>query len=335
MATLLTSKVGDICIGRTCASSGADKTARLGACSAGTGSQKTAVGFCASAGNSGAYNTAFGYKALVSSTSAYNTAIGSCSLLDGGGCNTAAGHCSLSGITSGANNTGIGAYSLGAVSTGSHNVGLGYCSGKLSSTGNCNIFVGACSQKITTQGNCSVAIGFESSVCGGANIAIGCGACACGSDALVIGNGAQINGACIRWGASVNNVCNCVFANWSTFSDARDKTDIIDLSDNLGINLIRRLKPVQYRNDNRQSYVQECGFDFGTRDGTLKVPTKNYGFIAQEVKESADELGVVLDLIHHDVHKDAFSLTYDELISSIVKTIQTIDARIKVIKSKI
>jgi hypothetical protein len=114
-----------------------------------------------------------------------------------------------------------------------------------------------------------------------------------------------------------------------------DKTDVTDLNDNLGINLIRKLKPVEYRNDNRKSYVDSCGFDFGVKDGTLKVNKKHYGFIAQEVKESADELNIDYEAVKYNTMDDTFKLNYSDIIASIVKTIKTIDERVQILKTKI
>jgi hypothetical protein len=335
MATLLNSKVGDICIGRT--SSNAATTVRLGACAAGDGPGKTAVGFCASVSNSGSEQTAFGYKSLESNTSDCNTAIGSCTLLQGGTSNTAIGHCALKSLSSGSSNSGIGMRALTTLTTGSNSVGVGYYAGTAVTTGTHNTFVGAKSQMVSvTNGNRNVAIGYRATVCGSYNVAIGCCAQSCGTCSIVIGNGASIaSGSRVKWGSSVNNTCNCVWGTWLSISDCRDKTDIIDLNDNLGINLIRKLKPVEYRNDNRQSYVYTCGFDFGVKDGTLKVDKKHYGFLAQDVKESADELNVEYEAVKYDDEDDTFKLNYNELIASIVKTIKTIDNRVQLLKTKI
>lgn len=335
MATLLNSRIGDICIGRT--ASTAATTVRLGACASGTGAGKTAVGFCASVSNSGGEQTAFGYKSLETNTSDCNTAIGSCTLLSGGTSNTAIGHCALKSLTSGGSNLGAGMKSLASLTTGSNSVGVGYDAGGSVITGTHNTFAGAKSAMVSvTNGNRNVAIGYLATVCGSQNIAIGCCARACGGGSISIGTCANITSGCnAKFGGSVNNVCNCVFGNWQAISDCRDKTDITDLNDNLGINLIRKLKPVEYKYDNRRSYSNLCGFDFGVKDGTLKVEKKHYGLIAQEVKESADELDIYYEAVKYNIDDDTYQLNYNELIASIVKTIKTIDERIQLLKTRI
>lgn len=336
MASLLNSTVGDICMGRT--SSNLSTTTRLGAYASGTGAGKTAVGACASASNSGGEQTAFGYKALQSNTSNCNTAIGNCTMTNGtGSSNTAIGFGALKNLSSGSSNSGIGKSALEGLTTGSNSVGVGYCAGAQVTTGTHNTFVGAKSQMVTvTNGNRNVAIGYLSKVCGSYNVSIGCNSQACGTCSIVIGNGASISsGSYVKWGSTSNNTCNCVWGSWTSISDCRDKTDVTDLNDNLGINLIRKLKPVEYRNDNRKSYVDSCGFDFGVKDGTLKVNKKHYGFIAQEVKESADELNIDYEAVKYNTMDDTFKLNYSDIIASIVKTIKTIDERVQILKTKI
>jgi len=92
---------------------------------------------------------------------------------------------------------------------------------------------------------------------------------------------------------------------------------------------------VFYKNDARQSYVKLCGYEYGTKDGNLKVNKRNYGFIAQDVKDAANELNIEFEAITYDEENDEFGLTYSELIASIVKTIKTIDERIQVLKTRI
>jgi hypothetical protein len=336
MATLLNSIVGYICVGRTCASSNGQKTVRLGACCAGDGALKTAVGYKASYCASGAQNTAFGARALELNTGGCNTAVGSGAMRNGSGdCNTAFGNVALRNLTTGCCNVGVGYYALKCVSSGSKNVGVGAYAGCGVATGVGNTFIGYCSKTACSSLNRAVAIGYNARAGYSYAVAIGPSSFADGTCAISIGNGACVTSSRIKWGAAVNNMCNCVWGTWSYISDCRDKADIVDIDDNLGINFIRKLKPVSYKIDNRQSYVQLCNYEYGTKDGNLKRERTSYGFIAQDVKDIADELNIQFEAVKYDEDMDAFRLSYSQLLASVVKTIKTIDQRIQVLKTKI
>jgi hypothetical protein len=335
MATLKNSIVGCICIGRTCASSNGHKTVRLGACCSGDGALKTAVGYYASNYSSGAQLTAFGTKALQRNTGGCNTGIGGLTLAVGtGDCNTAVGHNASRCSTTAGCGVSAGYRALFFNTTGNRNVAVGSCSAKCSTTGSKNTFVGygTCAQN--SSANQTVVIGSCAFANGTYGVAIGFSAHTTNAG-LAIGNGAFAANNKISWGAAVNNVCNCVWGTWSYISDCRDKADITDIDDNLGINFIRKLKPVNYKIDNRKSYVQLCNYEYGTKDGNLKRSKRSYGFIAQEVKDAADELNIQFEGVKYSDEIDAYRLSYSQLLASIVKTIKTIDERIQVLKTKI
>jgi hypothetical protein len=137
------------------------------------------------------------------------------------------------------------------------------------------------------------------------------------------------------WGNSSNNVCNCVYAAWSNVSDCRDKTNIKALPDNLGLRFIKKLKPVSFNLDNRDTYVRECKCDYGVKDGTLAGTKEHYGLIAQDLREVLDELGAKFDGLGHDPEKDAYRLTYEELIAPMIKAIQELEERVTTIENKL
>lgn len=122
-------------------------------------------------------------------------------------------------------------------------------------------------------------------------------------------------------------------------SDERDKADIRDTE--LGIEFIMGLRPVDGRWDMRddyfEEYEQQVGIDenaqpvFETRlrkipkDGSKKRTRFHHWFIAQEVKELCDSLGVEFGGYQdHSVHGgcDVLSLGYDEFIPPMTKAIQ-------------
>ena len=132
-------------------------------------------------------------------------------------------------------------------------------------------------------------------------------------------------------------------------SDIRDKTDTRDTL--LGIDFIMGLRPVDGRWDLRDAYFDEvCDgvdeegkpqirFEPVVRDGSRKGERFHHWFIAQEVKELCDKLGV--DFGGFQDHKinggnDVLSLGYDEFIPPTVRAVQQcwkrmddIEARLK------
>jgi hypothetical protein len=258
-----------------------------------TASNNTAVGFCALRSNTAGYGmTAVGYRAAQLSTCRFITAIG---------------HGALCLATAACHNTVVGAIAGRNVTTGIANVAVGYYAlGKIT-TGSGNIVLGHYAQ---------------ASITGGINNTIAVGYCACTS---------ATTGHTV-WGSSANNVCNCVYAAWSTVSDCRDKTNIQTLPSKLGLDLIKKLRPVAFNWDHRDTYVRECSYEYGEKDGTLASTKEHYGLIAQELKQTLDELNVKFDGLGHDTEKDAYRVTYEELIPSMIKAIQEQQVEIESLK---
>lgn len=129
------------------------------------------------------------------------------------------------------------------------------------------------------------------------------------------------------WGNTCNNTCNCIWPKWTYTSDARDKWDVTPLSCDYGIPLLKKLKPVSFRWDHRETYVREKGMEFGQKDGTLVSEHKDYGFIAQEVKESTDELNIKLPGI--DKESDKYKLQYVNFLYTSIESIKQIIERVE------
>lgn len=126
-----------------------------------------------------------------------------------------------------------------------------------------------------------------------------------------------------------NTTRNRVSRSWTITSDSRDKIDIAEIDENLGLNFIRKLKPISYKYNDRKRYVNNLGFEYGESDGSLKNPQESYGFSAQDMKETLDELAVNLDALNYNISEDSYRLTYNELISPIVKSIQETITRLE------
>lgn len=303
---------------------------------AGTGACKIAIGYAAGYTNSGASQIAIGRFALVLNSGSCNVAVGDYAMQGSGAGsnNTAVGFCASTSITTGNRNIGIGVCAGLNLTTGSDNIAIGYGSGRCITGASASVAIGVDSFANCTSGNRAVAVGHYAEASTYGSTAIGNRSIAIGIDSAAFGYNAYINGKGTRWG-NAGITCNCVYGTWSTISDGRDKADIIDLDENLGINFIRKLRPVKYKNDSRTKYVTECGFEFGEKDGTLKSVKTHYGFIAQEIKQAANELGFDFEGVHYNILEDRFALQYEELLSPIIKSIKQIDIRVQILKNKL
>lgn len=126
-------------------------------------------------------------------------------------------------------------------------------------------------------------------------------------------------------------------------SDRRDKADIRDTE--LGLDFVLGLKPVDFRWDYREDYIEEIVKEDGSieiieysKDGSKKRERFHQGFIAQDIKELMDRLGV--DFGGYQNSKvnggdDILSLGYTGFIAPIVKAIHEQQQIITELKNKI
>jgi hypothetical protein len=259
----------------------------------------------------------------------FNTAIGESTLFrNNGNHNVAIGHDSMKRPTTSNKNTFVGWGSGNGNNynppSGSYNVGIGYRSMEFFLNGNCNTGVGYKTLRYVSNGNGNVAIG----TCAGINIVNA-------NDTIAIGYNAQTsdaNGHTVAGNSSMN--CFVVSSNWTNLSDCRDKTDIESLDDNLGLNFVRNLRPVKFNFDFRNNYKQNCGFEYGVKDGTLKQEIESYGFIAQEIESTLNNLNTHFDALNKNEDGD-YRFDYENLISPIVKSLQQTIQRLEILESKI
>ena len=200
---------------------------------------------------------------------------------------------------------------------------LGTCAGRnLSPYFNQNVIIG---KEAFAGGTRAVVIGDESRA---SYKAVAIGHCVSADPYRVaVGFGAVSTATENVWGNTCNNTCNCIWPKWSYTSDARDKWDVTPLSCDYGIPLLKKLKPVSFRWDHRETYVREKGMEFGQKDGTLVSEHKDYGFIAQEVKESTDELNIKLPGI--DKESDKYKLQYVNFLYTSIESIKQIIERVE------
>jgi hypothetical protein len=287
-------------------------------CNTTTGLSNTAVGLSTLRANTvGQGNVAIGqYSLLQNTTGAAQVAIGTNALRNS------------NNFASSMNaNTAVGYSALCCTSTGLCNVAVGNSSLLSNTGGSGNTTIGGCSLSSNSTGNCNTAVGYKAAnnINSGVNSIIAVGACA----VTTATTGHTV------WGTVANNVCNCVYAAWSNVSDLRDKTNINSLPSKMGLAFIKKLRPVSFNSDHRDLYVAECKYEYGEKDGTLASSKEHYGLIAQELKSTLDELEIRFDGLGHDDEKDAYRLTYEELIAPIIKAIQELNIRLEVVEEKL
>jgi hypothetical protein len=270
-----------------------------------------------------------GYQSLACNTASNNTAVGFCALRSNttGTGLAAFGISALSCNTLGNNNTAIGEGSLRSNTTGNYNTGVGSIALEFNTTGIRNTALGRYALGKNIAGGCNTAIGWYAQ----------CSLCDNVNNTIVIGASAQTSATTGHtvWGNTLNNVCNCIYTAWSTVSDCRDKTNVKSLGSKYGLALIKKLRPVAFNWDHRDTYVSQCKYEYGQKDGNLASVKEHYGLIAQELKSTLDELGVKFDGLGHDDTKDAYRLTYEELIAPIIKAIQELVVENEEIKGRL
>lgn len=306
----------------------------------------TSGGSVAIGDNAGVYNNSssnfIGHRAGSFNYGTNNEAIGSRAMrCSGNRCDSVAiGSEALFSSTQGRDVIAIGSGAFYSATTNVQSVAIGFqtaCgdnSNNTTAVGNYSLMAATCSEN-TALGSC-IAVNSNND-CPGSTVI---GFCASNTDtyywSVVIGVQAAISGDYhITWGSSNNGICNCIWANWSYFSDARDKGCIKSLTDNSGIELISRMRPVSFNLDLRDQYVKKCGYEFGVKDGTLANSKKNYGFIAQEVKHVTDELEINFSGVGYTEAQDTYQLTPAEFISPLTKAIQNLDIRTQNLKTKV
>lgn len=132
-----------------------------------------------------------------------------------------------------------------------------------------------------------------------------------------------------------NNRTACVWAAWSNVSDNRDKTNITPLTDNLGINFVRKLRPVIFHWDKRIEYQDKCGYEYGIKDGTLVEDKEDYGFIAQEIEVAAQQLNIKFDAIFYGDYQDAYSVSHLDFVAVLTKALQKINDDLDLIENNL
>jgi hypothetical protein len=249
------------------------------------------------------------------------------------GLTIALGDAALSSVTSGNTNIAIGDYSLPNLTTGTNNVALGTDSGKNIKTTSSNTYLGDAAGSAFSggpgTGNNNTAVGARSgyNTLGNNNTFLGYNAggnnSVSGDNNICIGVNSEpatlLTNNSITLGNSSHTIIRAAVTSITALSDARDKKDVKELS--AGLEFLKGLKPVE--------------FVWNDRSNELKRDVKDFGFIAQDLKQSQEDAGLADTLkLVYDENPEKLEASYGKLIPILVKAIQDLTAKVEVLESK-
>lgn len=294
------------------------------------------IGVNAGEGNSGAGIVAIGYRTLRSNEASNVVAIGTEASYSNttGFRNLSIGYRAGYSTTTGAGNVAIGNSALNTNTTSSDNTAIGDSALRFN-TGSGNTAVGEDSLVANTTGSNNTAIG-NSALSNNTTF----------SNVTGLGNNSQVTASNqVQLGDS--STTTYAYGAVQDRSDERDKADIKDSE--LGLDFIIKLRPVDFKWDYREDYVEytttvdASGNEITEvndlpKDGSKKRERYHHGLIAQEVKTVLDDLGTDFGGYQdHSVNggEDVLSLGYNEFISPLIKAVQEQQAIIEDLKSRI
>jgi len=209
-----------------------------------------------------------------------------------GGENTAVGVNTLGGATTSLGNTAIGRSALANVTTGNNNAAIGHDAGVNITIGSNNTCLGLSAGDNIETGSNNVCLGN-------------------GSDAPATNS---VN--TITLGSGDINTLRCQVQTISSLSDARDKTNIVDIED--GLDLINLLKPRK--------------FTWAMRKPSANDGTTHLGFIAQELDEVIGDKNDYMHLVDK-INPDKLEAAYSRLIPILTKAIQELSAKVTALEA--
>ena len=256
-----------------------------------TGISNTAVGSGALRFNDGDNNTAVGFLSLwVNEIGNGNSAFGRGALSSNvlGHSNSAFGISALINNTDGSNNTAVGDFALGFNTMGENNVGIGRFALRVNTNGSDNCALGALALR-TSLGTNNIVIGFDAQVANPLQ-----------DNQIRMGNAAIISVA--------------IQVSWSVSSDLHWKEKVRDLP--YGMNLISKLRPVDYVRKNSS------------------IKTREVGFIAQELVQVLEEVGFDDQGFLTQTDQGHYEVRYNDFIPIAIKGIQEQQEEIEQFKTK-
>jgi carbonic anhydrase/acetyltransferase-like protein (isoleucine patch superfamily) len=290
-----------------------------------TGTNLTAVGANALSSTSsitGSGNTAIGANAMAYITTGFNNVAVGVGVLAAVGSTAqncvAIGNSALASVTTGFENTAVGTASQLYLTDGYRNVSLGRSALLNGNRVRENTAVGYealrnLSNDIVITGN--VAVGHQAALnttTGQENTALGNAALSTntqGGNNTAIGYNAQASSATvsdtITLGNSAITTLRCQVTTITSLSDARDKTNIVDIP--AGLSFVQALRPV--------------AFDWNMRDGG-KIGVHEFGFVAQELQAAQAQTGITVPNLVYTDNPEKLEASAGTLIPVLVKAIQ-------------
>lgn len=334
-----------------------------------SGDRNTAIGRMALSSNTDGHdNVVSGYHTMFSNTDGYeNVATGSKSLYENttGRWNVATGYESLYSNTTGIDNIATGYQALYSVINGHDNTATGYQALK-ASIGEFNTAMGSRAMLEIDQGDNNSAFGVSalSKRRGSYNSAFG-------SHAL---SGEQVTGTCygsfnsaFGAGAGPTSAQVCDVTNttalgfnaritapnqirlgdsnvtsiggqvsWTTLSDGRFKREI--KKDVAGLDFINQLNPVSYVLDKKaiNTFLRIPDSLQVDNEATRKTPTRQTGFVAQEVEALLKKSGYVFSGVEVPQNEnDAYTIRYAEFVVPLVKAVQELSVQVDDLKQQL
>lgn len=254
-------------------------------------------------------NTVVGNLALnVNTTGFQNTAVGANVLRvnNDGNYNTGVGLDALYSNTNGSANVAMGLNALRANTSGEGNTAIGVNTLLVNVSGNYNTAIGQNALTATTGIN-NTAIGINalfSNVSGSYNVAIGPGV---SSSSSTVSNEVNI------YNGSITARFQGAASAWNFVSDARDKTDIQDLT--LGLEFISALKPRRFK--------------WNLRNSKVDIGKPSAGFIAQEVLQAVERFSAPYTNLIDTNDPNQYTFAQANMIPILVKAVQELTIMVK------
>ena len=216
-------------------------------------------------------------------------------------------------LTTGSYNTVLGYQAMYAGTTAGYNVVVGWYAGVSMTEGVQNTIVGYRAGDSLTDADNNTLIGKDA----GEQITTG-------DNNLCLGYNSNPSSATVDNEAVIGNsgtaTLRCATQTISSYSDRRDKTDIVGIP--IGLDFVNKLRPVKFKWDIRN--VEEGN----PHQGTVRA-----GFIAQELQE-VQEGNEFMDLVYAN-NPDKLEAKYSSLIPVLTKAIQDLSAKVEELESKL
>ena len=282
--------------------------------------------------------------ALIDGTSTYLVSIPA-SLSGNPGANTIIGNGNATALTTAGSNIIIGKECGTGITTNGGNILIGNAAGPVFNAGTSNIIIGSAAMTRPETYNSNIAIGSNTLFLAGLggttceeNTAIGIGAGGTtyrsGSNNTILGYDADTSAASVDNEFTLGNssvaTLRCAVTSITSLSDARDKTDIKDLS--YGVDFIKSLTPREFTWNNRPEVRivrDEDGNETEKEIQSKNKGKKDFGFVAQEVQALDND---TLRLIYNS-NPEKLEMSYGKLVPILVQAVKELTARLEALEN--